>query len=40
MLRDSVDVLVDKKYAIEVKIPDNRIALENLFCFQFFDGDK
>jgi hypothetical protein len=31
-VRDSVDILVDKKYAIEVKIPDNRIALRNAYA--------
>jgi hypothetical protein len=28
--RDSVDILVDNKYAIEVKIPNNRTELRNL----------
>ena len=31
-VRDSVDLLIDKKYAIEVKIPDNRIALRNAYA--------
>ena len=31
-VRDSVDILVDKKYAIEVKIPANRIALRNAYA--------
>ena len=31
-VRDSVDILVDKKYAIEVKIPANRIELRNAYA--------
>jgi len=31
-VRDSVDILVDNKYAIEVKIPDNRLALRNAYA--------
>ena len=31
-VRDSVDLLIDKKYAIEVKIPENRIALRNAYA--------
>ena len=31
-MRDSVDILVDKKYAIEVKIPANRIALRDAYA--------
>ena len=29
-VRDSIDILVDKKYAIEVKIPNSRTELRNL----------